>query len=337
MAYEGFIEASPDLEFVDPFEAYVDLINATQGIARTREIFQDLGNRFPANKAIQVVLATLMDGTDSRITRLKEIVQFNPQFGPAFYYLGQELDRKLRESLTNDLLQQQQETYQALLLLEESQQFSKFYIDKVLAQEKLDLAQLSFEAYAQSSNLFGNVSVDITVYSEGALFIMIFPESDGQALYYGIDDPNPTINNGTIDIGGKTYLNTTLGPIKVPIGEHVFYFKYVDKNGVESEVYQKSFTIPEVLVIFTANPPDFTTGEISGSFVFQIMYQEDVSQAYTFNYSIDNPSLDQSLSGFAINTLEVASLERGEHIIYIQGVAADGSTTAVEEFVFKVE
>ncbi len=334
-AYEGFIESSPDLEFMDPFEDYIDLINATQGITRAREIFQDLGNRFPTNRAIQVLLATLLDGTDARIARLTEITGFNPQFGPGFFYLGQELDRKLRESLTNELLQRQQTAYQTLLGLEQTQQFSVFYVDKLRAQEKLDTAQLNYEAYSQTSDAFGNVSVDITVYSEGALFIMIFPEVTGEALYYSIDDPNPTINNGTLEVGGNVYLNTTVGPLKIPVGDHTFYFKYVDKNSVESEVYSEAFTIPEVLVIFTANPPDFTTNTRSASFVFQVTY-EDTAQEYTFNFSLDNPSLDQTVTGYAINTWELADIAPGDHVLYIQAISADGTTTKVVEFAFSV-
>jgi len=335
-AYEGFIESSPDLEFVDPFEDYADLLTATQGIARTREIFQDLANRFPTNRSIQVILGTLLDGTDERIARLTEITQFNTQFGPAYFYLGQELDRKLRESLTNEVLQRQQTAYQTLFSLEQTQQFSIFYVDKVRAQEKLDGAQLSFEAYSQTSDAFSNVGVDVTVYTEGALFIMIFPEVTGQALYYSIDDPNPAINNGTLEVAGNTYLNTTVGPLQVPVGEHVFYFKYVDKNGVESQVYEEAFTIPEVLVLFTASPPDFSTGARTGSFVFQVMY-EDTAKEYTFNFSLDNPSLDQSLTGYAINTWELTDLQAGDHILYIQAVGADGTSTEVVEFPFTVE
>jgi tetratricopeptide (TPR) repeat protein len=335
-AYEGFIESSPDLEFVDPFEDYVDLLTATQGIARAREIFQDLGNRFPTNRTIQVILASLLDGTDARVTRLTEITSFNPQFGPAFFYLGQELDRKLREELTNDLLQRQQTAYQTLLSLEQSQQFSVFYVDKVRAQEKLDLAQLNYEAYSQTSNAFGNVGVEVTVYSEGALFIVILPEVTGEALYYGIDDPNPSINMGTLDVAGTTYLNTTVGPLQVPVGEHTFYYKYVDKNGVESQVYEEAFTIPEVLVIWTANPPDFSTGIRSGNFLFMMMY-EDTAKEYTFNFSLDTPALDQSLSGYAVNTWEVTDIPVGDHILYIQAVGADGTTSAVVEYPFTVE
>lgn len=336
-AYEGFIESSPDLEFMDPFEDYMDLLNATQGIARTREIFQDLGNRFPANRSIQVLLATLLEDTDARVTRLTEITNFNPQFGPAFYYLGQELDRKLRESLTNELLQRQQAAYQTLLSLEQSQQFSVFYVDKVRAQEKLETAQLNYEAYSQTSDAFGNVGVEISVYSEGALFIIILPDATGEALYYSIDDPNPSIDMGTLDVAGNTYFNTTVGPLKIPVGDHVFYFKYVDKNGVESQVYQEAFTIPEVLVIVTTTPPDFSTGKRSASFIFQIMYEEDYSKTYTFNYSLDNPSLDQTLTGIAISTWELDDIAPGDHILYIQATRPDGSTTEVIEFPFSVE
>lgn len=337
-AYEGFIESSPDLEFVDPFEDYADLLTATQGITQAREIFQDLGNRFPANRTIQVILATLLDGTDARIAQLSEITRSHAQFGPAYFYLGQELDRKLREGITSELLQRQQTAYQTLLGLEQTQQFSMFYVDKVRAQEKVELAQLNFEAYSQASEAFANnVGALITVNSEGALFIVTLTEANVQALYYSIDDPNPSINMGTLDLGGTSYINPTVGPLKIPIGDHVFYFKYVDQNGVESQVFEETFTIPEVLVIANASPPDFSTGKRVASFVFQITYEEDYTKPYTFHFSLDNPSLDQTLTGFAVSTWELEDIAPGDHILYIQAVRPDGSTTDVVEFPFTVQ
>ena len=253
-SYEGYFASDQQLEFVDPFEDYIDLLLATQGIARARDIIGNINSQNPDNVTSKLMLASMLDTVDESIVALEEIVRQNPQYGPGYYYLGLELDRKLRESVTNDVLQKQTAAYSTLISLEDSSQlFSLFYIDKLVAQEHMEAARFQQEAYQQAVNVFSNVGVEVYVYSEGVLFIIIIPETDGQDLSYSIDDPTPSTSTGKVSAGGQEYLQQSVGPINVPVGDHILYFRYIDKNGVESEVYEHPFEVPPVIVIFAAS------------------------------------------------------------------------------------
>jgi tetratricopeptide (TPR) repeat protein len=336
-AYEGYFASDSNLEFVDPYEDYIALLLATQGISRARDIIGDITSRNPDNVTSQLMLASMLDSVDERIPVLEDIVRRNPQYGPGYYYLGLELDRKLRESVTNDLLQKQTTAYSTLISLEEeSQLFSLFYIDKLVAQEHVAAARFQQEAYQQAVDVFSNAGVEVYVYSEGVQFIIIFPETDGQDLFYSIDNPDPNTSTGKVSAGGQEFLQQSVGPINVPVGEHIFYFRYIDKNGVESEIFEHPFEVPPIIVIFTGSPPDFSTGNVTGSFVFQIPYT-DTSANYTFEYSLDDPSLDTSVTGFAITTAEYDSLEPGEHTLYVRATPLGGTPTEVVEFMFTVD
>ena len=335
-AYEGYFASDGALTFVDPFEDYIDLILATQGIARARDMLAGMRGENPDNPTAALMSASLLDSVDERIAEMESLSQTQPGYGPVFFYLGQEYDRKLRESITNDLLEKQAAAYTRLFEIESVQGFSIFYIDKLAAQDHVETAQLQFESYQQASNAFGSVDLQVTFLADGALFIVIFPETTGQGAFYSIDDPNPQTAMGKTTIGSTRYIDQAVGPLAVPVGDHTFYFRYVDQNGVESEVYSFPFRMEPVIVNFTANPPDFSTGALSGTLLFQIPYVE-VANGYTYNYSLDDDSLDQSVAGVAVATVELTDLEAGEHVLYVQAVSDSGEKTEVVVFSFTVE
>ncbi len=336
-AYEGYFASDGALTFVDPFEDYVDLINATQGIARARDIIGDLQSQNPDNPTLQLMAAVLLNTVDERVTALETLTAQNPAYGPGFLYLGRELDRKLRETTTNDLLQRQSAAYTRLFELELNQGFSNFYIDKLKAQEKLADALVQLEAYQQAANTLGNVDLLVSYSVEGVIFIVVFPEVTGQDAFYGIDDPAAPNNMGKTTLGSISYINSSLGPLQVPIGEHTFYFRYLDQNGAESEIFSFPFTVEPIFVIWSPNPPDFSTGIISGSLIFEIPYQEDSSLTYTYQYSIDDDSLSQELVGIYVGVVELPNVAKGEHTVYVQAVGPDGTVTDVVAFTFVVE
>jgi hypothetical protein len=336
-AYEGYFASDGALTFVDPFEDYVDLINATQGIARARDIIANLRGQYPQNPTLELMSALLLDSVDERIAALESLTLTQPAYAPGFYYLGEELTRKLRETTTNDLLQRQAEAYARLFELEASQGFSLYYIDKLVAQEKLGIAQVNYEAYSQAADAFGNVDLQVTYTVEGVIFIVIFPEVNGQGAFYGIDEPDAPNNMGTTSIGNQTYINSSLGPLAVPIGEHTFYFRYLDKNGTESDIFSFPFTVEPIFIVWSQNPPDFSTGIISGSLLFQIPYQEDTNVTYTYYYSIDDPSMNLELNSIYVGVVEIPDIAKGEHTVYVQAVGSDGTTTEVVEYTFVVE
>jgi hypothetical protein len=143
-----------------------------------------------------------------------------PEYGPVFNELGEEYTRAIGSTTTQDLLNKQAEAYTTLLKLEEQQLFTRYYIDKALAEKRLDDADKTLAAYSGAQTALSNI--------------------------------------------------------------------------------------------------------------------EDAT-AYTYKYSLDNDSLSDSLEGFAIGTIQVTGLTQGEHTLYIQATAADGTQTELAQFPFTVK
>jgi tetratricopeptide (TPR) repeat protein len=334
-SYEGYLAF--DLEYVDPFQRYVALLKATEGIARTRQIMTDRLNARPDSLTLELIAAQLLDARDERLARLEALAARAAQYGPVFHALGEAYTAAIGATATKDLLGKQSEAYTTLLKLEDEQQlFTRYYIDKALAEEQLENARKALAAFAGAQSALSNIDVQVTQYYNGTQFVIILPEiSTIQRLLFSIDDPQPKTDVGRSAAG---FVNNLITPFLIPVGDHTFYMQYVDSNSVTSEVISKPFRVDPVTVIFQQLPPDFSTNTIPGRFTVGIL-GADLAQAvsYTYQYSVDNDSLSESLAGFAIGTIDVADLKVGEHVLYIQATAGDGTQTPAVQFPFTVK
>ncbi len=333
-AYECYFRFN--LEFVDPFYEYTALLNATQGIAQTRKTIDDLKRARPDSTTLELIATCLLDASAERIQRFTALVARSPQYGPVFDELGQEYDRAIAGNVTNDLLQRQAEAYNTLLKLEENQLLSRYYIDKAQADAHLGNARKMLNAFANAAKVYSNVDVQIYAYANGVQFIVILPEvSNAKQLLFSVDDPDPKTDAGKIVAGTQTFVNTSIGPLPLKVGEHTFYMKYVDANNVTSQVFNRAFRLDPIAVNFQQQPPDFSTNTIPGLFSIAIVGAQGF-EPYTFKYSIDATTLDQSLAGVAIENINVKGLAKGDHTLYIQATGSDGKKTNVVEYKFTV-
>jgi hypothetical protein len=333
-SYEGYFQFN--LEFVDPLQEYTALLKATEGIARTRQMIGDMLNAAPDNLSLELTLATLLDTPEERTDRLTLLAQRAPQYGPVFAALADEYTRAIGSTPTQDLLNKQSEALNTLLTLEEQQLFTRYYIDKLLAEETLEGARRSLAAFSGAQTAMSSVDIDIAHYNNGTQFVFIFAEaSTAQEIRFSIDDPNPTTPTGMSAAG---FPNILITPILLPVGEHTIYMQYVDANGAESEIYSEQFRVDPISVLFQQLPPDFSTNTIPATFTVGILGAKlEDATAYTYRYSIDDNSLSESVDGFAIQAIQVTGLTPGEHTLYIQATAADGTQTDLVQFPFTVK
>lgn len=100
----------------------------------------------------------MLDAANERLARYTAIATRAPQFGPVYYELGLEYDRALGASSTADLIKKQGNAYSTLLQLEkDTQEYTRFFIDKSLAEKNLTTAQQRFEAFTQARNVTGKL------------------------------------------------------------------------------------------------------------------------------------------------------------------------------------
>lgn len=324
------------LEYVDPYYEYSALLNATQGISQARQKLEDLRRDHAQSAALELASIRLLDAPGERLQRLEALAARAPQFGPAFDELGQEYDRALARGATADLLRKQSTAYETLFKLEQDQLLSRYFIDKAQAEAHLQAAAKMHDAYATAGKVFANVDIQVYPYATGVQFIVVLPEvGTARQLLFGMDDPDPKTDAGKLASGSQTFVNTSIGPLPVAVGEHTFYVRYVDANGVTSPVFKKDFRLDPIAVSFIQQPPDFSNNTIPGVFSLGIAGSQGFEPT-TYGYSIDSPALDKQKAGIAADTLSVSGLAKGEHVLYVQATAADGKKTEVVRFPFTV-
>lgn len=333
-AYEGYFAFN--LEYVDPYLEYLNILKAAEGIARTRQIVADLQTQQPNSLTLEMLAITLLDNPDERLTKLTTLSQRAADFAPVFYELGQEYSSQLRATFTQNLLDGQRLAFETLLNLENQQQaYSRFFIDKSLAQENLEQATVLMESYTAVQAL--NLSFLPFYTYEGLTIVVILPEGNVQDLRFSLDDPNPTNSTGKTGFGDFITPNTSIGPIPLQKGDHTLYVQYTDANGTDSEIFSHSYTIGDIVLNFQQQPFDFSANGIPVNFTAIITAPKDQYAFYTFHYSIDNDSLDQTLEGSALGTpITIVPVTTGDHVLYIQG-EGEGEKTEVVTYNFTVQ
>ncbi len=334
-SYEGYFTFK--LEYVDPYLEYTALIRATSGIARARQQIDDLRRTNASSQTLELIATTLLDSPQERLPKLTSLTTRAPRFGPAFDELGQEYDRALQASVTNDLLQKQQDAYNTLFKLEQQQSFSRYYIDKALADKHVETAHKMQSAYANANTAFKQVDVQTYFFYNGVQFIVVLPEVfNAKQLLFSIDDPSPKTDAGHTGAGAQSFVNTSLGPIPIAIGEHTIYIQYVDANGVSSPITSKKFRVEPIAIIFNQQPPDFSTNTIPALFSVGVVGAQ-VAEQYKYDYSLDSDKLDKSLTSVAFASISVTGLARGDHTLSIRATAANGKQTPVVKYPFTVK
>lgn len=324
-AYEGYFQYG--LDFVDPYLEYSALVSASDGIVRARERMNDFYNADKTNPTLDLVSTRLLDSPQERLARYTAIATRAPQFGPVYYELGIEYDRALGASSTADLIKKQGDAYSTLLQLEQDTQgYTRFYIDKSLADKNLAGAQQRYDAFAQARAVTGTIDAIVYQYNDGMQFIVILSESGIKKLLFDIDNPTPTRETGMTAIGANSVPNVNIGKIPLPVGEHTLYLQYIDANDVPSKVFDKKFTVRPVFATFQQQPVDFSDNTFPGTFLLGVT-GAPLETFYTYKWSIDSDALDNEQQGAAMTGIQVKGLKAGEHIFYVQVITQDGTKT----------
>ncbi|TAH53989.1 MAG: hypothetical protein EYC68_01270 [Chloroflexota bacterium] len=333
-AYEGYFQFN--LDFVDPYFEYSDLLKASEGITRAREKMDAYYNANKSSPTLDLASARLLDDAAARSARYIAITERAPQFGPAFYELGGEYTRALGAASTSDLLKKQSDAYSALFQLEkDGQAYTRYFIDKSLAEKNLTDAQKTFDAFTQARNVTGKVDFLTYQYNDGMQFILVLTEAGIKKILFDIDNPKPTRETGSVP--GLGTPNSVIGKIPLPVGKHTLYVQYIDANDTPSQVFEHEFQVRDVFATWQQQPVDFSTNLFPGTFSVGVT-GAPFDQLFTYKWSINSDALDNSVLGAGMFAIPVKGLKAGEHVLYLQVTAQDGSKTYdVEKFPFVVK
>jgi len=337
-AYEVYFKFK--LDYLDPYVEYVALLTTTEGISRARDAIEMLRAAQPDSLTLQLIAIRLLNTAPDRLVRLIELTTRAPQFAPAFKDLGDEYARSLSGSPTADRLQKLAAAYETLFQLEDAQAFSRYFIDKAAAEQQLKEAHATHDSLAAAAQAFSRMEFNLYPYFNGVQISVVLPEvGNARQLLIGFDAAEPLTDTGRIGTGAQTFVNTSIGPVALPVGDHTIYARYIDANGVASPVYSQTFRIDPIAITFQQPPADFTTGKRSALFTAGVL-NSDPTDVWTFNYSVDSSRLDHSTSGSVMTAITLDDLTPGPHSLYIQAMrdraAGQPATTPVVEYPFTI-
>jgi tetratricopeptide (TPR) repeat protein len=337
-AYEGYFKFK--LDYLDPYAEYVALLTSTSGIARARDAIEMLRGAQPDSLPIQLSAIRLIDAAPDRLARLIELTTRAPQFAPAFKDLGDEYARSISGGPTADRLQKLAAAYETLFQLEKSQAFSRYFIDKATADQQLQEAHATHDSLAAAAQVMSHVEFNLYPYYNGVQIVVVLPEvGNARQLLIGFDAVEPLTDTGRIGTGAQTFVNTSVGPVPLPVGDHTVYARYIDANGVASPVYSQTFRIDPIAITVQQPPADFTTGKRSALFTAGVL-NGNVTDLWTYKYSVDSSALDHSTSGSVMTSITINDLTPGAHSLHIQATrdqaTGPAATTPLVEYPFTI-
>jgi hypothetical protein len=337
-AYEGYFKFK--LDYLDPYADYVALLTTTAGIARARDAIATLRAAQPGSLPLELIAIRLLDAAPDRLARLIDLTTRAPQFAPAFKDLGDAYTRSISGGPTADRLQKLAAAYDTLFQLEKSQAFSRYFIDKVTADQQLQEAHTTHDGLAAAAQVMSRVEFNLYPYYNGVQIVVVLPEvGNARQLLIGFDAAEPLTDTGRISSGAQTFVNTSIGPVALPVGPHTIFARYIDANGVASPVYSQTFRIDPIAITLQQPPADFTTGKRSALFTAGVL-NGAVTDLWTYNYSVDSSALDQSASGSVMTAITIDDLTPGAHSLHIQATrdqtGGKPATTPVVEYPFTI-
>jgi hypothetical protein len=337
-AYESYFKFK--LDYLDPYAEYVALLTSTAGIARARDAIEMLRIAQPDSLPLQLSAIRLIDAAPDRLARLIELTTRAPQFAPAFKDLGDEYARSISGGPTADRLQKLAAAYDTLFQLEKSQAFSRYFIDKAAADQQLQEAHTTHDSLAAAAQVMSHVEFNLYPYYNGVQIVVVLPEvGNARQLLMGFDAAEPLTDTGRIGTGAQTFVNTSIGPVALPIGDHTVYARYIDANGAASPVYSQTFRVDPIAITLQQPPADFTTGKRSALFTVGVL-NSNVTDLWTFKYSVDSNALDHSASGSVMTAITIDDLTPGAHSLHIQATrdqtGEKTATTPVVEYPFTI-
>ncbi len=321
--YEEYFKAN--YFYLDPYLSYSLILKNLEGVSTSREILGKMRDTNFNNPAVQVAYILTKEVNEDKIQLLTDLAQKYPDFGPISYYLGELYSYKESGSYTNAKRTSEREAFQQLIKLEEDQKFSKYFIDKKLAEEKLNYAKQELKVLGGiAGNMIDN-PVDFRIeYANNAASISFIPTELVKKIFYRIDEKGEFKDTGSMGITTPG-LDTPLPNYQVmealTLGPHIIEMKYLDAEGKESPVYRHEFTIEPLKL---QSPPYKMIDPKTGKDQYMVFWSTfDSSKEYQYAYSLDNDQLNQKVEN---GTLNLTDLSKGKHTLYLQGTSGSEKT-----------
>ena len=227
---------SANLEALDPWLSYENMLKAAEGHAGAIESMRTFAKLDPKTVSYQTAMALLENG-DSRLSKLQALASAHPDFGPLPWLISQEYSEARRGEQTLADQQSEKEWLEKFRQAQASGNFDKYFIDKREAEKWAETADARWAKVTSMSDVVAKNPVILTLQESNGGWAANFgmTEATAKELFYRLDGQGdfkstgflPTRNLMTADQNVNMYVPL---PNLAP-GEHKMEVKYIDKQG----------------------------------------------------------------------------------------------------------
>lgn len=244
--YTSYLGAN--LEALDPWLAYADMLKASEGRAgalETMRYFQ--GKLEPPTVSYRVALALLEEG-EARMQKLQELAEQNPDFGPLPWLIAREYSPAKRGDQTIADQRAEKQWLEKFRSARDAGKFSKFFIDQKEAGKWSDMADQDWARLGSTPDQVLENPVTLTAQQSNAGWAVVFSVSDPKIkeLFYQLDGDGGFKSTGHLPMKnpqtGMNMVNPHVALPGLPPGEHTIEVKYTDRNDATNGPFTLRFS-----------------------------------------------------------------------------------------------
>ena len=239
---------SANLEAIDPWLSYAEMLKASEGRAGALETMRYFGDKLaPPTVSYQTALALLGEG-DARLAGLEKLAAGHPNFGPLAWLVSQEYSavRKGEQTLADQ--RSEKEWLEKFREARDGGKVLRYFIDQKEARKWSDQADADWARLSSTPDKVLENPVTLTAQQSNAGWAVVFGLADYKIkeLFYRLDGQGDFISSGhlpsTNPQTGMAMVNTHVPLPNLTPGEHTMEVKYTDRNDATNGPYTLKFS-----------------------------------------------------------------------------------------------
>ncbi len=239
---------SANLEALDPWLSYMEMLKASEGRAGAIETLRYFKDKLdPPTVSYQTALALLEDG-EARLSRLLELAEENPDFGPLAWLISREYspERLGDQSLADQ--RSEKEWLEKFGNARDGGKFLRYFIDQKEARKWEDQAAANLARLGSTPERVLENPITLTAQQSNSGWAVNLSLSDSRIkeVFYRLDGEGEFVSTGHMTTKspqtGLPLINPQIPLPNLSPGEHEIELKYTDRNDVMNGPYSVSFS-----------------------------------------------------------------------------------------------
>ena len=340
---------SVNLEALDPWLSYENMLKAAEGHAGAIESMRSLEKLAPRTVSHQTALALLDEG-DARLTKLQALAVSHPEFGPISWLISQEYSEARRGEQTLADKRAEKEWLEKFRDANAAGRFEKYFIDKKEAQKWIDVADARWAKLSSMPQQVLENPVTLIMQESNGGWGATFGLTDYKAkeLFYRLDGQSDFKSTGHLQMRnvqtGQPMVNLYVPLPNLSKGEHTIDVKYVDQNGQTNGPYTLRFSTTSEQLAETKMSLNMTSnswlefrdfdGKLLLYFTALMSYRPVIKEV---RYSLNSEALDKTFKFkptdkmFEVGQDTMITVPKNTEYAAVQVTYQDGTTSSVQK------